>query len=47
VQGGKKENYYITGESGAPVPGWFRTVLRQKYLADIANFPSCPSAFYD
>jgi hypothetical protein len=47
VQGGKKENYYITGESGTPVPGWFRQVLRQKHLADIADFPYCPSAFYD
>ena len=47
VQGGKKENYYITGESGTPVPGWFRKVLRQKHLADIADFPYCPSAFYN
>jgi len=44
VQGGKKENYYITGESGTPVPGWFRAVLRQKHLADIAAFPSGPLA---
>jgi hypothetical protein len=47
VQGGKKENYYITGESGTPVPGWFRKVLRQKHLADIAEFPSCPAACSD
>ena len=46
VQGGKKENFYISGVSGTPVAAWFRAVLRQKYLADIALFPSSPSAFY-
>ena len=46
VQGGKKEKFYITGVSGTPVAAWFRAVLRQKYLADIAIFPSSPSAFY-
>ena len=46
VQGGKKENFYITGVAGTPVAAWFRAVLRQKYLADIALFPSSPSAFY-
>jgi hypothetical protein len=47
VQGGKKENFYITGVPGTPVPAWFRTMLRQKQLADIAAFPSSPSGFYD
>ena len=44
VQGGKKENFYITGVSGTPVAPWFRAVLRTKHLADIAVFPSSPSA---
>jgi hypothetical protein len=47
VQGRKQANYYITGASGTPVPAWFRAVLRQKHLADIADFPSCPSACAD
>jgi hypothetical protein len=47
VQGGKKENFYITGVPGKPGPSWFRAVLRQKQLADIAAFPSSPSGFYD
>jgi hypothetical protein len=47
VQGGKKAHGYITGESGTPVPAWCRAVLRQKHLADIVNFPSCPSACSD
>ena len=47
VQGGKKENFYITGAPGTAVPSWFRAVLRQKQLADIAAFPSSPSGFYD
>jgi hypothetical protein len=47
VQGGKKENFYITGAPGTAVPSWFRAVLRQKQLADIAAFPSSPSSFYD
>jgi len=47
VQGGKKENFYITGVSGTPVPSWFREVLRQKRLSDIADFPYSPSGFYD
>jgi hypothetical protein len=44
VQGGKKENFYLTGVSGTPVAPWFRAVLRTKHLADIAVFPSSPSA---
>ena len=47
VQGWKKENFYITGIPGTLVPPWFRAVLRQKQLADIATFPSSPSGFYD
>ncbi len=47
VEGGKKENFYITGKPGAPIPQWFREVLHQKRLADIANFPYTPSRFYD
>ena len=47
VQGWKKENFYITGVSGTPVPSWFREVLREKQLADIADFPYGPSDFYD
>ena len=43
VQGGKKENFYITGVSGTPVAVWFRAVLRTKHLADIAVFPSRPA----
>ena len=46
VQGWKKDNFYITGVSGTPIPSWFRTVLRQKELADIADFPYSPSVFY-
>jgi len=44
VQGGKKENFSMTGVSGTPVAPWFRAVLRTKHLADIAVFPSSPSA---
>jgi len=47
TQGEKKENFYITGVPGTPVPSWFRTVLRQKRLADIADFPYSPSRFYE
>ena len=43
VQGGKKENCYITGVSGTPVAAWFRTVLRAKQLANIAVFPVSPA----
>ena len=46
VQGGKKENFYITGVSGTPVAAWFRAVLLTKHLADIAVFPARPSDFY-
>jgi hypothetical protein len=46
VQGGKKENFYITGLPGAPIPSWCRQVLRQKALADIANFPYAPREFF-
>jgi hypothetical protein len=47
VQGAKKENFYITGPPGAPIPWWFRKVLGQKDLADIAYFPHTPSGFYE
>ena len=47
VQGWKKENFYITGVSGTPVPSWFREVLHQKDLSDIADFPYSPSRFYE
>jgi hypothetical protein len=47
VQGSKKENFYITGISGSAIPMWFRTVLRQKNLSDITDFPYCPSCFYE
>ena len=43
VQGGKKENFYITRVSGTPVAPWFRAVLRTKHLADIAVFLSRPA----
>jgi hypothetical protein len=46
VQGGKKDNFYITGASGTPVAAWFRAVLHAKHLADIAVFPASPSDFY-
>jgi len=46
VQGWKKENFYITGVPGTQVPPWFREVLRQKQLSDIADFPYTPSCFY-
>jgi hypothetical protein len=39
----KTANYYITGVPGTAVPAWFRAVLRQKHLGDIAHFPYCPS----
>ena len=47
VQGWKKANFYITGVPGTPIPTWFRQVLRQKDLADIADFPYSPSRFYE
>jgi hypothetical protein len=47
VQGWKKENFYITGVPGTPVPWWFRGVLRAKNLSDIADFPYGPSGFYE
>lgn len=47
VQGSKKENYYITGDPGAAIPLWFRNMLRKKELADITDFPTCPSCFYE
>lgn len=47
VQDRKKENFYITGVSGTPVPSWFRAVLREKHLADITDFPYAPSGFYE
>jgi len=46
VQGGKQENFYITGVSGTPVAWWFRAVLRKKHLTDIAVFPYSPSDLY-
>jgi hypothetical protein len=46
VQGSKQENFYITGMPGNSVPSWFRKVLSQKRLADIADFPYAPSGFY-
>jgi hypothetical protein len=46
VQGAKQKNFYITGMPGASIPSWFRKVLRQKHLADIADFPCPPSCFY-
>ena len=46
-QGAKKDHFYITGMPGTPIPGWFRKVLHQKYLADIVDFPNTPSRFYD
>ena len=47
VEGWKKANFYITGVSGTPIPVWFREVLRQKQLSDIAAFPYAPSCFYE
>jgi hypothetical protein len=47
VQGSKKENFYITGVPGTAIPLWFRKVLRDKELADIIDFPNCPSRFYE
>ncbi len=41
IEGLKKENFYITGVPGTPIPLWFRTVLRKKELSDITDFPSC------
>lgn len=46
VAGEKKSNYYITGVSGTPIALWFRAVLSQKQLADMADFPYGPSDFY-
>ena len=46
MQGRKKDNFYITGMSGAPVTAWFRAVLRTKRLADIAVFPASPTDVY-
>jgi hypothetical protein len=47
VEGAKKENFYITGDPGDPVPGWFRDVLHRKHLLDVAAFPHAPSCFYE
>lgn len=47
VQGLKKENFYITGSPGTTIPSWFRDILHKKHLSDIADFPHCPSHFYD
>lgn len=47
VAGWKKANFYITGVPGTPIPVWFREVLRQKQLSDIADFPYSPSRFYE
>lgn len=47
VEGWKKENFYITGVPGTRIPAWFREVLRQKHLLDIADFPYSPSRFYE
>jgi hypothetical protein len=46
-QGGKMANFSRTGVPGTQGPSWFRNVLRQKQLADLAVFPSCPSCVYD
>ena len=46
MQGGKKDNFYITGMPGSPVATWFRAVLRIKHLADIAVFPAIPTDVY-
>jgi hypothetical protein len=46
VEGCKKGNFYITGVPGTSIPSWFRDILRQKHLADIADFPYSPSRFY-
>jgi hypothetical protein len=43
VQGAKKENFYITGMPGTPIPWWFRKVLRQKHLAGIDLSRDIPS----
>jgi hypothetical protein len=43
VEGQKKQNFYITGLPGTPVPTWFREVLCQKHLGTIAHFPYCPA----
>ncbi len=43
VEGSKKENFYITGVPGAPIPLWFRDILRKKDLCDITDFPFCSS----
>lgn len=47
IEGSKKENFYITGKPGTPVPWWFRTVLIRKRLIDIVEFPHTPSDFYE
>ena len=46
VQGAKKENFYVTGTPGTAIPVWFRHILRTKHLADLPDFPYCPSDFY-
>jgi len=43
VEGAKKKNFYITGVPGTSVPPWFRKVLSEKNLSDIAYFPGRPS----
>jgi hypothetical protein len=41
--GRKPAHYYITGVPSTAVPAWFREVLRQQHLRDIARFPYCPA----
>ena len=35
-----KDHFYITGMPGAPIPWWFREVLRQKRLASGGPIPT-------
>jgi len=35
VQGAKKENFYITGISGTPIPWWFRIDVLVESLGEV------------
>ena len=47
VEGRKKGELLHYRGSGTQIPAWFREVLRQKHLSDIADFPYSPSRFYE
>ena len=45
IQGMKKQNFYITGMPGAPIPLWFRKILHTNNLAGLVSFPDSLAGF--